>query len=43
MMTGWAQQVARDPPPLTDGQGDVFEHAQSAEQRGDLKGGRDRG
>jgi len=38
MMTGRVEQVTCDPLPLTDRQGYVFEHAQSAEQRRDLKG-----
>src|SRR6516225_10314557 len=38
MMTGRAEQVAGDPLPLANRQGHVFENAQSAEQRCDLKG-----
>ena len=38
VMAGRAEQAAGDPLPLADRQGHVFEHAQAAEQRGDLKG-----
>ena len=38
MTTGRTEQSAADPLPLADRQGDVFEDAQAAEQRGDLEG-----
>ena len=38
VIPGRAEQIAGDPLSLADRQGHVFEHAQAAEQRGDLKG-----
>src|SRR5690349_14618094 len=38
IVTGGAGQAAADPSPLADRQGYIFENAQTAEQRGDLKG-----